>query len=320
VGQNLSGEADASDGWMVKAELNYEQWRDALRPDWGLYTPDNPKSFVGRVRSRSIFGFKASDISNNSRRCERTMRDVRFDSVDHWYALFQLVGRSKILQNDRAVALAAGDVVLIDSARPLIFENGAHQQWLSVQLVRRPLVSHLGFEPDSGTLGDTRAGRLLRQLVQDAVEDEASASAPVDSYTSYMQLAFYDLLGALSGKPDAFAATPGTDKLFKRVCNIIKDGFADPGLSPSRVADEAGISLRYLQKLFTARNVTCSQVIQSVRLDHAGRLLRRRGVLNQVQPISEIAFASGFGDYTNFARKFRRRFGHAPGVHAKVHD
>jgi AraC family transcriptional regulator, positive regulator of tynA and feaB len=308
-----------SDGCVVTAELNYEQWRDALRPDWGLYTPDNPKSFVGRVRPRSIFGFKASDISNNSRRCERTMRDVRVDSVDHWYALFQLVGRSKILQNDRAVALAAGDVVLVDSSRPLVFENGAHQQWLSVQLVRRPLVSHLGFEPDSATLGDTRVGRLLRQLVQDAVEDEA-VSAPVGSYTSYMQLAFYDLVGALLAKPDAIAATPGTDKLFKRVCNIIKDSFADPGLSPSRVADEAGISLRYLQKLFTARNVTCSQVIQSVRLDQAGRLLRRRGVLNQIQPISEIAFASGFGDYTNFARRFRRRFGHAPGVHAKVRD
>jgi AraC-like DNA-binding protein len=198
--------------------------------------------------------------------------------------------------------------------------NGKHQQWLSVQLPRRPLVSHLGFEPDSAILGDTRVSRLLRQLVQDAVEDENLASASVGSYTSYMQLAFHDLLGALLVKPDAIAVTPGTGKLFKRVCNIIKDGFADPDRSPSRVADEAGISLRYLQKPFTARNATCNQVIQSIRLDHAARLLRRRAVLNPIQPISEIAYASGFGDYTNFARKFRRRFGHAPGVHAKVRD
>ena len=50
-------------------ELSYEQWRDLLRPNWGLYTPDDPKAFVGRVRSRSICGFNASDISGNGRRC-----------------------------------------------------------------------------------------------------------------------------------------------------------------------------------------------------------------------------------------------------------
>jgi AraC family transcriptional regulator, positive regulator of tynA and feaB len=38
-----------------------------------------------------------------------------------------------------------------------------------------------------------------------------------------------------------------------RVCGIIKDRFADPGISPHEVAAEAGISLPYLQKLFTAR-------------------------------------------------------------------
>src|SRR4029077_6167577 len=47
-------------------ELDYEQWREAVRPDWGLYTPNDPKVFVGRVRPRSIFGFNAADVSNNA--------------------------------------------------------------------------------------------------------------------------------------------------------------------------------------------------------------------------------------------------------------
>jgi hypothetical protein len=34
------------------------------------------------------------------------------------------------------------------------------------------------------------------------------------------------------------------------------------------------------------------------------------------QPIGEIAYDSGFSDYTHFARIFRRRFGHSPGAHA----
>jgi hypothetical protein len=86
-------------------ELNYEQWRDMLRPNWGLYTPDDPKGFAGRVRSRRICGFNASDISNNIRRCERTQSDVRADGVDHCYAAFQIAGRSTIMQNDASLVV-----------------------------------------------------------------------------------------------------------------------------------------------------------------------------------------------------------------------
>ena len=133
-------------------ELNYEQWRDALRPDWGLYTPDDPKVFAGRATSRSICGLKASDISNNVRRCERTQRDIRLDGVDHCYAVFQIAGRSTIIQNDQPVTLAVGDLALIDSARPVTYVNDGHEQWLSLQLPRRLLMAHLGFEPQGSKI------------------------------------------------------------------------------------------------------------------------------------------------------------------------
>jgi AraC-like DNA-binding protein len=79
------------------------------------------------------------------------------------------------------------------------------------------------------------------------------------------------------------------------------------------VAAKAGISLRYLQKLFTQRGSTCSEYIYSLRLDHAARLLDRRALLTTNQPLSEVAYACGFNDYSHFARKFRRRFGCPPG-------
>jgi AraC-like DNA-binding protein len=74
--------------------------------------------------------------------------------------------------------------------------------------------------------------------------------------------------------------------------------------------------LRYVQKLFTARGSTCSEFIYSLRLDHAAHLLHRRASLGTRQPLSEIAYACGFSDYTHFARKFRHRFGYAPGAHS----
>jgi AraC family transcriptional activator of tynA and feaB len=307
-----------SGDFLSTPELDYEGWRDALRPDWGRYNPEvvEPKTFAGRARPRSLFGFVAMDLSCNAHRVARTQRDVRLDGVDHYFALFQVAGGSTIIQNDQAVQLVVGDAVLVDSAQP-----GTHVsddrcgQWISLQLPRRSLLSHLGVDLRGGIMrrAGTAAGRVLFDLVRDTDTSDESAFSPADSY---MQLAVYDLVGALFAPSDPVPVSLHADKLFKRLCDIIKDHFTDPAFGPYDVAAEAGISLRYLQKLFLAQNSTCSHFIHSVRLDHAARLLHRREMLGTRQPLSEIAYACGFADYTNFARKFRRRFGHTPGSHS----
>ena len=98
------------------------------------------------------------------------------------------------------------------------------------------------------------------------------------------------------------------------MCRIIKDRFADPDFGPAEVAAEAGISLRYVQKLFTLHGSACGHFIYAVRLDHAARLIKQRALTKTEQPLSVIAYASGFRDYTHFARAFRQRFGHPPGA------
>jgi AraC family transcriptional activator of tynA and feaB len=201
---------------------------------------------------------------------------------------------------------------LLDAARPAAcFADDS--QWLRLQLPRQLLISHLGFEPHGGlhARAATPAARLLYDLVRDASNTDVSASSAADSY---MQLAVYDLLGALFAPCNPPPISRHADKLFARIRGVIKDGFADPDFSPREVAAESGISLRYLQKLFTARGSTCSGFIYSLRLDHAARLLQRRASLATGQPLSEIAYVCGFRDYTHFARKFRHRFGYSPGA------
>jgi len=307
--------------FLSTPNLDYEAWRDTVRSICGRYTPGGiePNTFSGKARVRSICGLKAVELSSNAHCLERTHQDVRVDARDHYYAIFQMTGQSRIIQNDRNVVLKVGDVALVDAARPVTYvsEKGSDQWWGSLQLPRRSLLSHLGLDPRCPSRrSGAAAARPLRQLLQDAVEDEQSMSV---SAKAYMRLALYDLLGAIFAPSDPEDTSVHTEKLFARVRDIIKDHFSNPGFGPCEVAAEAGISLRYLQKLFTARNSTCSHFIQSVRLDHAARLLERRSFLKTSQPISEIAYASGFGDYTNFSRKFRRRFGHTPGSHSEDH-
>jgi AraC family transcriptional regulator, positive regulator of tynA and feaB len=152
-------------------------------------------------------------------------------------------------------------------------------------------------------------------LAAEVIKREPSALMPGDAY---MQMAVYDLFCAVFARPnnDLQPGSRHTEKLFEQICSIIRDSIADPDLTPSKVAAEAGISLRYLQKLFTPKGTTCTHFIHSHRLDHAARLLHRRTMFGGKQPLSEIAIASGFRDYTFFSRKFRERFGCVPSAYA----
>jgi AraC-like DNA-binding protein len=311
--------------------LNLEEWFALHRSTCGgEHIVTDPNAFAGWVRRLGVCGvaaaaikiqcgFAAVDHGGNAYRYERTRRDIRLADTDWYCAAFQVAGRSGLTQNDHTIQLGVGDIGLIDGAKPStrLSEDGA--QWLSVYLPRQSVISHLGFEPQACLCGrgETLAARVLRQLVLEGIEDEeftAARSSP------HMRLALYDLLGALFAPSDPGPVSRHADRLFGRIRGVIKDRCADPDFGPAEVAAETGISLRYVQKLLTARGSTCSELIYSLRLDCAAHLLERRASLGTGQHLGEIAQASGFRDYAHFARKFRHRFGHAPGAHVEGGD
>jgi AraC family transcriptional activator of tynA and feaB len=162
--------------------------------------------------------------------------------------------------------------------------------WLAVAAPEPGVASRLRA---AGWHARSRAGaaaRILSQLALDPVGNVEPAVASADDYT---RLVVYDLVGALFAPPTPLCSRH-TDKLFARVCGIIKNRFADPNISPSEAAAEMGISLRYLQSLFTDRGSTCSHYISSLSLDHAVHLIERRASMKTGQPLAEIAYACGF--------------------------
>jgi AraC-like DNA-binding protein len=246
--------------------------------------------------------------------------DIRLDGLTDYFALFQLFGASAIIQGDQSAQLAVGDVALIDSTRPVrCVTNNGSAKWMCVHLPREPLMVELGFEPQGHIC--PQSGTLARRLLFDAVRDAAGGDrSPSSRADSYMQLAVYDLVGALFAPSDPRPVPRHSAKLLTRICGIIRQRCEDPDFGPSEAAAEAGISLRYLQVLFTKRGDTCTEYIYSQRLDHAVRLLHRRMSLGTRQPLSDIAYGCGFRDYTHFARRFRQRFGYSPGAPCGAHD
>jgi len=302
--------------------LDFEAWRALLRSNCGRdIEVTAPNAFAGRVRPFNAYGLEATslmirwgaaDRGRSADGLEWSYRDARCDSADHYLMLFQVAGQTAMTQIGQAAQLAVGDVAIVDAARPMTYlSRFSSPQWLTLRLPRKWVRSHFGFEPQGSVARQgTRASRLLFDLIRD-VDTEPASSADV-----HMQFAIYDLVGALFAPSDPRSLARGSDKLFQRIRGVIKEGFSDPDFGPVEVAAEAGVSLRYVQKLLTERGTTCGEFIYSSRLDHAAHLLHHRALLRTGEPLSEIAYACGFRDYAHFARRFRKRFGHSPGDHA----
>ena len=171
-------------------------------------------------------------------------------------------------------------------------------------------------EPQGGLCwrGDALPARLLLRLILESIEE---SEIGLGSAEPFMQSAVYNLVGALFGASELTHHFSQSAKLFVRICSIVKRHFSHPDVGPAEVAAEAGISVRYLQKLFAARGTTCSHYIRSLRLDHAAQLLDRETPTKANIPLGEIAHSCGYRDYANFARHFRARFRDTPGAFRK---
>jgi AraC family transcriptional regulator, positive regulator of tynA and feaB len=78
------------------------------------------------------------------------------------------------------------------------------------------------------------------------------------------------------------------------------------------MADDLGMSLRQLQRGFSAIGSTPTKYLLVKRLEHARRGIEDRRIGLRGDLISSIAYEAGFSDLSYFQRCFRRAFGTSP--------
>jgi hypothetical protein len=85
-----------SDDFLSIPELDYEGWRDALRPQWGRYNPEapEPKSFTGWARPRSVLRRRMTSWRPRSTKCRQTICRLSFANSSAAAARHSGVGQS----------------------------------------------------------------------------------------------------------------------------------------------------------------------------------------------------------------------------------
>jgi acetamidase/formamidase/AraC-like DNA-binding protein len=230
-----------------------------------------------------------------------------------WLAL-HIDGQAVLSEAGRSTPIAAGDLVYGTAGAPAELVIATNFRQLLVRVPHAAIGARLvaPLAPKVGHLsGRSGLGRIFAQLlasVADTIDTlDAGAIRPIE-----VALAEF-LTVCLAGDRDDGAlvgATASRAATLHRICQKIEARLGDPDLALPAVAEQEGVSMRYLQKLFESAESSFGQYVRQRRLERC-----RLDLINPLYAglsITDICFRWGFNDPAHFSRAFSEHFGAPP--------
>lgn len=265
------------------------------------------------------FGLGPIDI-NNFRTSEQTITRsaaMAKRSAEEVYALsYMQRGTAAVRTNGIDVHVPEGSFVLVNHASPytMHFPNGAvamtahmRDSWLR-RWVPQP-ETMLAKPLDASRWGGPLAA-LLTTIDEAGLDDAVLPRSDIaDQLGSFLAL--------MNGNASCGESLHKGD-ILRRARRKMRDRLEDTNLNPATLAEELGISKRYIHKLFAGDGTTFGAELLEIRLRRSSEMLR--DTRYRTYRVADIAYACGFFDPSHFARRFRERFGVTPIAYQKATD
>lgn len=242
--------------------------------------------------------------------CRQTIKRTEETISRSFKAQFEFVviqrGSAQLIQRRKALTLEAGDAVLIDGREPyelqtqnlrnLSFHISA--EWLETWIPKPAEIS------GTAIVGRSTWGRAINAMVLPLIQNRGEC----DDMTSQE---VGELLRAAFARHDSEPRTLKSSSLLEHLRELVKTFAHDTSLDVPKLASLAGVSVRYVHKIFADVSSTFGAELLNARLNIAERLLADP-LFNQLS-ISEIAWRAGFSDASHFSRRFKSKWHMTPG-------
>jgi AraC-like DNA-binding protein len=319
--QNASTEAHALAGcdfrvWdtqYIPASKALDFYRHAVCEvymDWSLEFEGDDDHFQARIETISVRRGSITRHRCTPHSAVRAPADIANSPGEFNYLSLILSGGSECEQRGRTTVLKTGDIVVLDSARPARFSmDPAPFDALIMSIPKADLRTTGDADERIGNVvlkqNRTPLAKCLSLVAQRMMA--ASQEELVSLYDACLSLL---PLEAWCFDRDEVPAGAQVHHLLPKIMNYIDQNVTQADLDPLRVAEQFGISVRYLHKLFIACGVTFSSFLTARRLNYISRDLRSPTCRRQ--PISTVALRWGFSDLSSFNRAFKRKYGCTP--------
>jgi AraC family transcriptional regulator, positive regulator of tynA and feaB len=295
---------DAIDAWSEVLSATFLPWRLSDKASG---------SFQASVKSAG-----ASDMSlihcmcDTNRGHRRRAEIARTPST--WYAILcVLSGQEVITIRDRQITLAAGNFLLWDSEDVMEYalQGPLEKATLlvpkdrlaaAVPHVRRIIGRPFNHRPGVENLFHSHMRALVTEM------DRMSSDELQRMLAVTLDLLARTTWSGIDGGSDSQFLT------LMRVKQYMRQRLHDADMSPPKIADACGLSLRTLHTLFHEAGTTVGEWLRLERLEQCRRDLANDRAKSS---ITEIAYRWGFNDAAYFSRLFSRVYGEPPSAVSK---
>ena len=247
------------------------------------------------------------ELSGNPFGAVRGRAEISGDSDTYLGVLYQRSGSTLCRIDDDRVIVGPGEISVWHSERPVSFEmpEKFDKLCMIVPIARFESVLYNAETYEGLHLpADSNLARLLGSYLSTLTVVTRNDNTPFDAVDVTLEL-----LGAAFRAQRRSSTIAPRDQLFARISGYIEARLKDANLSPKKIAEDNGISVRYLYTLFSGQGMTVSGWVRR------RRLLRCRAELNGADTetsITEIAYRWGHNDSAHFSRLFKASFGMSP--------
>ena len=226
--------------------------------------------------------------------------------------MWQVAGKSRVVQGPRTTAMEAGTWTLCDCERDLEVDFAQGARCVMLLLPREQCggwVRALSALPVLALPGGGPAHiamAILAAMLRDVTRLDAASE--VTMYASVH--AFIDRALTAELQANGWSSRSPHGVQLSQVQAYVRERLADHALTISRIAEAFGMSRRCLYNVFMPLGITPRAYIQNAKLDRACELLEHPTWRSQ--PMAQIAKQCGFTDPAHFSRAFHARHGTAP--------
>ncbi len=298
--------------------LAFKAWSDQVHGICnGLQTvaQADTQPFLAHVEVDQAPGLRLGDITAAPQIVVRSNSSYAQELFDDLGLLIQIQGTAQIDHANLQTQLHEGEAKVLDNARayrlsmPQRFRQGVllmpRQAW-------GPRLDDVALQAGH-LVPPTASGRLLLEFARSLMQESAQLSEPGLSAAA---LPLMDLMCAAGLQHDAQGGLrPAESKslaaLRRRVLESVRDKLTRPELNPTLIAQQNGISVRYLHRIFQVQGQTFMGEVNRMRMRLCRRMCEQVLRSQGAGPLraSALAFACGYADDSTFRRVFKAHFG-----------
>lgn len=281
--------------------------------------PEHRLTFAAEIQMATLGNLELVRFSNSPMEVSHTLAHVRNTSPDWIFVCCQLSGGAVIAQNGNDAVLAPGTLTLVEPLLPYDARFLGESKMLCIKAPRRELTARLGRNREL-------AARLVTaERIDDGLTLSLAAKLPAlagkiaSGTEEVVENHVLDLIGlsvARTIEGASFRGSISKSIILGQIRAVIEARLADPNLDARAVAEAVGISVRYVNRLFTDQDTSLKRFILSRRLARCRQAFQDPNQAHRT--VSEIAQGWGFSDMTHFARQFKETYGVSPSEYRKL--